>query len=341
MWVRRSRLAAALIALAAPALARPFTDAAGRQVEVPDTSSHVLAAGPPASILLYTLAPGAMAGWVSAPRPEDRPFLEPRTVNLPAYGRITGRGGTANLESVLAAKPDLILDVGSLGPTYVSLADRIQTQTGIPYVLLDGSLRAIPETYRRLGLLLGHPQDGDALAKAAEEIVSAVATRVAGLTPAQRLKVFYARGPKGLETGFAGSINTEIIDAAGGRNAAEGGEGRLGAVSPEQVLAWDPDVIVTLDPAFAASVRHDPVWQGVKAVKDGRILVAPLHPFPWFDAPPGVNRLIGLRWLAGRLYPDLFPEPMVPLVRDFYKRFYHVDLDEAQAGALLMPARAP
>jgi iron complex transport system substrate-binding protein len=50
-----------------------------------------------------------------------------------------------------------------------------------------------------------------------------------------------------------------------------------------------------------------------------------------------VNRLIGLRWLAGMLHPALFSEPLEPVVRDFYKRFYHVDLDPAQAAALLAP----
>ena len=41
-------------------------------------------------------------------------------------GRLTGRGGTANLEVVLATRSDLIFDYGSLAPTYVSLADRVQ-----------------------------------------------------------------------------------------------------------------------------------------------------------------------------------------------------------------------
>jgi iron complex transport system substrate-binding protein len=333
----REFVAVSLALLACPALARPVTDAAGRTVEVPERVERVLAAGPPASVLVYTLAPDLMAGWVAAPRAQDKPFLEPRAASLPAYGRITGRGGTANVESVLAARPDVIVDAGSLGPTYASLADRVQAQTGIPYILLDGSLAAIPETYRRLGTILGRGAEGEALAEAAETLSASVADRLASVPPEKRPRVYYARGPRGLETGFTGSINTEILEAAGGRNVAEGGEGRLGAVSQEQVLAWNPDVIVTLDPAFAAAVRIDPLWRDVKAVKEGRILVAPLSPFPWFDAPPGVNRLIGLRWLAGMLHPALFSEPLEPVVRDFYKRFYHVDLDPAQAAALLAP----
>ena len=323
------------IGLAQGAAARPFTDAAGRTVELPDRIERVLAAGPPAAVLLYTLAPDRMAGWVSATRPEALPFLDQRTRALPAYGRLTGRGGTANVEAVLAAKPDLIVDAGSLGPTYASLADRVQAQTGIPYILLDGSFARMPETYRQLGAALGRQAEADALAAYADDLMGTVAKAVDPIPENQRPRVYYARGPRGLETGFAGSINTEVLEAAGGRNVAQGGDGRLGAVSPEQVLAWNPEVIVTLDPAFATAVRTDPLWRDVKAVQAGRIYVAPLQPFPWFDAPPGVNRLIGLRWLAGLLHPDLFPQPMSEIVRDFYHRFYHVDLDAAQAAALL------
>ncbi|SFS53600.1 iron ABC transporter substrate-binding protein [Methylobacterium sp. yr668] len=337
---RRRALTAALILLLAAsggAAARPFTDAAGRTVELPERVGRVLAAGPPAAVLLYTLAPDLMAGWVSAPHPEALPFLAPRTRALPAYGRLTGRGGTANVEAVLAAKPDLIVDSGSLGPTYASLADRVQAQTGIPYILLDGSFAKTPEAYRQLGAALGRQSDADALAAEAQSLADTVDRAVATVPEDKRPRVYYARGPRGLETGFAGSINTELVEAAGGRNVAQDGGGRLGNVSPEQVLAWNPDVIVTLDPAFAAGLRADPLWRDVRAVRTGRVYVAPLQPFPWFDAPPGVNRLIGLRWLAARLHPDLFPQPMPEVVRAFYGRFYHIDLDAGQADALLGP----
>jgi ABC-type Fe3+-hydroxamate transport system substrate-binding protein len=75
-------------------------------------------------------------------------------------GRITGRGNTANLEVVLALKPDLIPDVGSVNPTYVSLADRVQQQTGIPYPLLDGRFDGISLGYRTLGDLIGDASRG-------------------------------------------------------------------------------------------------------------------------------------------------------------------------------------
>ena len=113
-------------------------DSAGREVEVPDRIEKVFAAGPPASILLYILAPEKMTGWPDPPTAEERPFIAPAYRDLPALGRLTGRGGTANLEVVLKTKPDLILDFGSVRDTYASLADNVQEQTKIPYILIDG-----------------------------------------------------------------------------------------------------------------------------------------------------------------------------------------------------------
>ena len=73
------------------------------------------------------------------------------------------------------------------------------------------------------------------------------------------------------------------------------------------MLLWNPDVIVTIDRDFAASVRSDPVWASVKAVRAGRVHLSPKMPFGWVDFPPSVNRLIGLWWLAKILYPEHFP----------------------------------
>jgi iron complex transport system substrate-binding protein len=146
--------------------------------------------------------------------------------------------------------------------------------------------------------------------------------------------VYYARGPRGLETGLGGSINVETIELLA-RNVAAATRGGLANVSIEQVLLWNPDVIVTIDKDFAASVRSDPAWASVAAVRSGRVHLSPKLPFGWVDFPPSVNRLIGLWWLAKILYPELFPEDIRVLTRDFYRRFYHVTLTDPQVDRVL------
>jgi iron complex transport system substrate-binding protein len=334
---RRALLAGLSATLLLPrgARAATVTDAAGRAVPIPEKVTRVFPAGPPAAILLYTLAPDLLIGWPRANRAEECEFMIPDVCARPEVGRITGRGNTANLEVVLALKPDLILDVGSTSETFVSLAKRVQEQTRIPYALLDGRFDAAAATYRTLGQLTHREKDAETLARYAEDTMKTISQRIASVPAARRPSVYYARGPRGLDTGLGGSINVETIEFLGARNVAAERKGGLALVSVEQVLLWNPDVIVTIDRDFAASVKTDPVWASVAAVKAGRVHLSPKLPFGWVDFPPSVNRLAGLWWLAKILYPEQFPEDIRALTKDFYTRFYHVTPNDAQIERVL------
>ncbi len=339
---RRALLGAAALGLAvAPAGAeRVVPDAASRRVAVPDRVARVLPAGPPAAILLYTAAPETLAGWPARPPSRaEAAFLTPEAAALPQIGRLTGRDNTANVEAVLAQRPDLVLDYGSIGPTYVSLAERVQAQTGLPTVLLDGTLAKIPDTYRLLGGILDRSETSEARAAAAERILADAAEAAERLRARGRPRVLYVRGPRGLETGLAGSINTEIIEFAGAENAAGRalGAGGLAQISMEQVLAWNPDWVIAQHPDALALAKRDPLWQAVPAARAGRIVLLPGLPFGWMDFPPSVNRLLGLVWL-----PVLFgvrpAAGLAEAVAEFHTLFYHRRPEPAQVEALLRPA---
>jgi len=107
-------------------------DASGREIRPPTKVERVYAAGPPASLLVFAIAPDKLTGWTRAMRPNEAEFFPERYANLPELGRLTGRGNTANVEVVLNAKTDLIVDVGSTGPTLASVASQVQEQSRIP-----------------------------------------------------------------------------------------------------------------------------------------------------------------------------------------------------------------
>jgi iron complex transport system substrate-binding protein len=344
---RRSLLAAGATTCLLPGLAwaqsgRSFLDSAGRKVELPERVDRIYAAGPPASILVFAIVPDKLIGWTTAWREAERPFISRKYADLPTLGRLTGRGNTANVEVVLRAKPDLIIDYGTVSPTLASLADRVQQQTGIPYLLLDGDFGRTGDAIRLIGAAAREEGRAAALARYAQETVSDIERRVAKVPSARRPRVYYGRGPQGLNTGLAGSITTEFIEQLGAVNVAAGlGRGGLVQVSIEQVLLWNPDVIITIDSNFHAAARIHPQWRELPAIKSGRFYLAPTLPFGWIDSPPSINRLIGLRWLARILYPDAFPEDLRPIVRDFYTRCYHQTPTDAQLDQLLrQPAPA-
>lgn len=332
--------AGALAALAWPswrADANPFTDSAGRRVDLPQPVRRVFPAGPPASVTLFTVAPEKMLGWPRAPSAAAQAFLPKRYADLPEIGRLTGRGNTVDLENVVKLAPDLVLDIGDTTVAYVSLADRVQAQTHIPDVLIAGHLPQTPQTLRTLGGLLEVHDRAEVLARYAEAMLGEVQKRTAKIPPADRPSIYIARGPHGLQSAVAGSIGSEVVDLIGARSVVgnQGGPHAIVDVSPEQILAWQPDVILTVDRHFHAAIRTDPVWREVKAVQAGRIHFVPDLPFSWLDDPPAPNRLIGLLWLGKLLYPAAFPQDIGAEAHRFYALFYQLEPSDAQLGGLL------
>jgi iron complex transport system substrate-binding protein len=342
--IRRELLAGAAVTWLVPGAVRAqarrsFVDSAGRRVELPERVERIYAAGPPASILVFAIAPDKLIGWTTAWREAERPFIARRYADLPTLGRLTGRGNTANVEVVLQAKPDFIIDYGTVSPTLASLADRVQQQTGIPYLLLDGDFDRMTEAILQVGRIANEEIRAMELARYAQDTVSDINRRIAKISRESRPRVYYGRGPQGLNTGLAGSISAEFIEQLGAVNVAAAlGRGGLVQVSIEQVLRWNPDVVITIDSNFHALARSHPLWRELPAIRAGRFHLAPNVPFGWIDFPPSINRLIGLRWLARILYPDVFPEDLRPIVSDFYTRCYHQAPTEAQLDALLRPA---
>lgn len=306
----------------------------------PPQVRKVFAAGPPAGVLVAALAPEKLLGWPTPLGDAARALLGLRLRALPHTGRLSGRGSTVPLESLLQLAPDLVIDAGTADATYVSGVRRVSEQTGLPTLLVQGRIADHAAQLREVGRLLGVAERGERLARDAEAAI-ALAERVrASVPPAGRPRVYYGRGADGLETGLAGSINVELLDFCAGRNvAAEAGQGSLTRVSLEQLLRWNPEVIVTQDAAFARRVLTDPLWRDLAAVRAGRVHCAPVLPFGWLDGPPGVNRLIGVRWLLEHLHPG-HPAlralaPLHEAVRDFYQVFYGASLSAQAVQRLL------
>ena len=132
-----------------------------------------------------------------------------------------------------------------------------------------------------------------------------------------------------------------MIDIAGGDNVADpSSQGNTSTgvqVSIEQVIKWNPDVIITTEPDFYAKVYSDPNWGQINAVKNKEVYLSPQSPFKWFGRPVGANMIIGVPWTAKVIYPDEFKDlDMLSTTKEFYSNFYHFDLSDAQAKEILL-----
>lgn len=328
-----------LAAICVPAVARQITDAGGRKVDIPERIGRVFPAGPPAAVMVYVVAPEKLLGWHRAPTPKEQEFLLPNARLLPTLDRLTGESGMIRPDVLQNAKPDIIIDVGTVDGEYVALADKVQAETGIPYVLIDGSLSRSAQSLRQVGDLLGVQSRGDELAAFAAARLLALEHDLASVPADERPNVYYGRGPNGLETGAAGSLNVELIDLAGGRNvAAAAGPGELQTVSLDTVRKWNPDIILGTSASFVDDAASDPRWADVAAVRHRRIYQTPTLPFGWIDSPPGINRLIGIPWLTELFYPGRFRTDLRTEVRTFFKLFYQIELAETQIDDLVRSA---
>ena len=100
----------------------------------------------------------------------------------------------------------------------------------------------------------------------------------------------------------------------------------LGTMASESITGYYPQLL------------DDPKWKELKAVKEGKVYEIPCVPFNWFDRPPSVNRIIGLKWLGYTLYPDIYDYDLIQEVKEFYSLFYHFDLSDEEANDLLKNA---
>src|SRR6478672_2349331 len=255
-------------------------------------SRDVVAAGSPAALLVWAVGRERLAGWPRKPGAKALAALPALAADLPELGSLASGGGRpADIEAIAALKPRLVIDYGDTDPEYQTLAQRMQARLGVEWRLIDGTLTRIPEAIREAGALLGAAGGADGLADDAAGVLERWRSAPAG--PG----FYYARGADGLETGFRGALATEVLEGARWTNVAEGSR-NIGRVTREQVAAWDPEVLVTLDSGFADAIRPAPVWRWRRNGERRRVLLLPDRPFGWVDRPPSVNRLLGCAWLA-------------------------------------------
>lgn len=335
----RAAILLALLLAATPARSAEFTDSAERRVMLPDQITRIMPAGPSSAVFVFVLVPNKMIGWPLPLSRAQRALLPAKYARLPAVGQLGGSYPTATADDVIRLHPDLIVGYGAISPPTVALADRIQQQTHTPYILLDDSIQLMPQMLRQMSPIFGAGDNGLAVASYAFHAVGALRGELLITSPTDRPLVYYGRGPDGLETALPGSAEASVIEQAGVINVAGGlGRGGLTRVTRGQIFGWNPQIIIAQQRSFYNALLRGWQWRGLAAVRSKKVYLAPADPFGWIDDPPGVNRAIGLYWLASLFYPNLYQQDIRTVAREFYQLYYGVQLTDRQLEALVRPA---
>ena len=314
---------------------RVITDSAGRQVEIPAQIQRVAPSGSTAQMILMPIAYDLLAGLSST---AQMPYFPEEVRYLPTFGQFYGSKANLNMESLIDARPQIIIDLGDAKDTIADDMDRIQKQTGIPTVFIETDLDDMADAYRMLGDILNRAGTAEPLAQFIEKSVAMAQENSAKIPESQRLSVLFGTGSTGLACNAAGSVQADVIDLVGAVNAIipEEVSNRGGGttVSLEEVYAVQPDVIL-LSTGGPYDTLTQGEWAGLTAVQNGRYYEIPGLPYDWMSSPPSVNRVLGIWWLGNLLYPELYDYDMVQVAQEYYRLFWHYDLTAEEAERML------
>ena len=314
------------------------TQALSDMTEKNTTATRVFGSSPPMSYLLYALNPDKMIGLnFPAKNPfngADTHFLDKDFLALPVIGSFHGSGQSINLETLVAARPDLIL-LWEDDMLVKTVSEQIG-KLGLPTLTLPfRSIESMPPAFERAGAAIGETARGKALADYTRTVIKEINTSLKGAEPT---RYYYAEGLDGLSTECDASFHVVAMNFAGGENVHKCRQSNLRGLEKinfETLLTYDPDVIVVQHSMVYSDLKEDAMWQRLRAVKNGRIYLVPTVPFNWLDRPPSFMRVIGIQWLATLFHPERYRIDLNARIAAFYALFLGVDLTDEEINTIL------
>ena len=321
---------------------REFTDSTGRTLTIPAEITKIAITGPLSQVYILPLAGDMLVG-VSNEFSEDAALYLPEAIFTKAeIGQLYGGKGEMDLEALLSAAPDIVIDIGEPKGTIGDDLTALTEQTGIPFVHIDATVATAPEAYRMLGQLLGREDKAEEIALWCETTYTDISAMMEKVdADGARKTLLYCLGDKGVNVIAEGSFHAETINMMSNNLAVvedvvSGGLGN--EVDLEQILVWDPEIIIFAPDSCFEAIADDPQWQSVSAVAAGNYYKTPYGPYGWLSSPPGVQRYLGMLWLGELLYPEYTNYDLQEEITEYYKLFYGCELTDEMYQALLQNA---
>ncbi len=311
-----------------------ITDQGGNEVVLPQPVRRIVSPYAIGTYYVYTV--GAQESLVAANflgggGVENMARIDPRASEISSVMVMSQR--EINVEEAAAQEPDVIL-----ASTRTAWIDAIR-ELQIPLVLYEGeTLEALKESVLLTGQFLGPNATARAEAWVVyyDSILAAIAEKTGALAEADRVKVLFT-GTEPLRVASGDMYQTAMIEVAGGVSVSAELAGFWNDVNLEQILVWDPDVILvpSYGGASVEAITDSPEWQALDAVQEGRV-----YQLPQFTAPldtPVPDSVIGIIWMAQTLYPDLVDLDCAVEARYFYATWYDYAMSDEEAAALCGP----
>ena len=279
------------------------------------------------NLLIYIMNPKLVGGWCLPLRDYEKKYMLKEYVELPMLGGWRD-GKIPDKEKILTygIKNAFVISDGEFYTK--DRAKELEALRMSVLTLNADKLEDYIPLLRDLGRELGVPERGEILAEYGEEALERTKLMTAGIHENEKKRVFWALGSDGLSTACTGAI-----ELAGGVNVNDCKLSRM-TVTFEQLMVYDPDVIIAINPVSAQKIMNDPRWQRLRAYKNGQIHIVPFGPFGWLHMPE-VTRFMGIQWLACSLYPERCTINIDEEAKKFTKLFMHVELTDADLDDIM------
>ncbi len=313
--------------------AKEITDMFGKRFPLPDYPRKVYSASPPTTWLLYAIDPTMLAGLNFPIKEKDSGFLHRHVLRLPLIGGTFGEASTPNMEMLLRVNPELVVVSNDETPLSRKVNQGMKMLKKPVLEMTLDSLGDYPEAFLRMGRILGREERAKKLGGFCRASLAHAAAFSRAIPHDKRIPVYYAEGADGLATECDNSRHSELIRLAGGMNVHRCKAKDLFGmekVSLEQVIIYNPAVILAMDKGFYRRVWSDPRWRRIRAVRNRRVYLIPNQPINWFDRPPSFMRFIGLKWVMKCLYPNDYRVDIVNEAREFYRLFLGVEITDKE-----------
>ena len=275
------------------------TDQAGRTVSVAQPVNRVATTFIPAT--LFALSADLSEALVGASNKDGTGSVYEALTDPDHPPVLVGnRSSGLNLETIFSLKPDLVIMYGQKDG--IRMADHI-TAMGIPaIVIMPESMPAVREALELIGRASGRTSHVNEVLKAMAAMEQRITDRLGDVPPK---KVYYTSS-RLLTTISGDMLQNEMIKMAGGINVSENTHGFFVTVSREQLLSWNPEVILASDRLAEDEKERlfTPAYSSVRAVRDHTIFKVPAETYWDFPSPLA---MAGVAWMAGRIHPDVFP----------------------------------
>lgn len=308
-----------------------FTDDAGREVEIPAEITRIVPSASLSQIVLMAIAPEMFVGLASKFTDNAKGIIPDNLFELPFFGSLYA-GPDLNVEELALAEPQLIIDIGEPKKSVKEDLDALQEQTLIPSVHITATLENMPETYRKLGKILGKEEKGEELAQFCERVYDRTLSIMEKVGD-NKVNCLYVLGEDGLNVIAKTSYHAELLDLLTNNlavidNPLSKGSGN--EVTMEQISLWNPEFVLFGPGSIYNTVKDTQTWNQIDAIVNDRYIEVPDTPHNWMSMPPSVQRYLGLIWLTAELYPDYCDYDVKEEIMEYYKLFYGCTITDEQ-----------